>query len=101
MAIIKKMPGQKIIDGFKGTLDFYVHMGLNCVRSWPKSPGHDRSPPVQAGWPAFTWSVKNWPNLALVVKEAYNQQAQGTIMTGRDIFMKSYMKGDSLYLEDA
>lgn len=93
------MPGQKIINGFKGTLDYYVYMSLNCVRSWPSSPGHDRAPAVQAGWPAFTWSVKNWPNLSLVVKQAYEQLAQGTNMTGRDVFMKSYMKGDTLYLE--
>lgn len=89
----------KIISGFKGTLDFYVHDGLNCVRSWPRSPGHQRSPAVQAGWPAFTWAVKNWPNLALVVQQAYEHEATGTNMTGRDIFMKSYMKGDTLYLE--
>ena len=89
-----------VINGFKGTLDFYVHCGLNCVRSWPRSPGPHRALAVQAGWPAFTWSVKNWLNLAPIVQEAYRQLATGTKMTGRDIFMKSYMKGDTLYLGD-
>lgn len=94
------MPSLKVINGFKGVLDFYVHDGLACVRSWPRSPGPHRAPAVQAGWPAFTWSVKNWPNLSPIVQEAYRQLAAGTNMTARDIFMKSYMKGDTLYLED-
>ncbi len=91
MAIIAKLPGQAIIDGFKGTLDYYVYMGLNCVRSWPRSPGHERSPAVQAQWPAFTWAATNWKNLSSEVKEAYNLMASGTPLTGKDIFVKSYL----------
>jgi len=91
MAKITKMPGSAIINGFKGTLDFYVWKGINCVRRWPKSPGHDRSPAVEAAWDAFSWAASNWKELALPVKEAYNQMAQGTNLTGKDLFIKGYI----------
>lgn len=99
MAKITKLPGQDIIDGFKGVLDFYVYMGIPCVRSWPKSPGHDRAPAVQAQWLAFSWAAKNWANLSLEVKGTYNQLAVGTNMTGKDIFTKGFINGSTLYLE--
>ncbi|GAJ24730.1 unnamed protein product, partial [marine sediment metagenome] len=76
MAKITKMPGMAIVAGFKGTLDYYVHCGVNCVRSWPRSPGHDRAPAVEAQWAAFSWAASNWKELALPVKEAYNHMAQ-------------------------
>lgn len=93
MAIITKMPGQKIIDGFKGTLDYYVYMGLNCVRAWPRSPGHARAPLVEAQWPIFTQATKTWAYLSAPVKEAYNSMARGTRLTGREHFMQSYING--------
>ncbi len=80
-----------IINGYKGTLDYYVWMGINCVRKWPKSPGHDRSPAVEAQWGAFSWAASNWKELALPVKEAYNHMAQGTNLTGKDLFIKGYI----------
>lgn len=83
----------------KGVVDYYVYMGIPCARSWPRSPGHDRAPAVQAQWPAFTWAASNWSELSLEVKQAYNQLAVGTNMTGKDLFMKSFIKGDTLYLE--
>jgi len=94
------MPGTAIINGFKGTLDFYVHCGINCVRSWPRSPGHDRAPAVQAQWTAFAWAASNWNNLTPVIQDAYRQLAQGTNATPRDLFMRSFINGTTLYLED-
>lgn len=96
MAKITKLPGMDIISGFKGTLDFYVHMGQPCVRSWPKSPGHDRAPLVQAQWPAFTIASKAWAYLAPEVQSAYNRMSAGLRLTGRDIFIKSYIKSPLL-----
>lgn len=101
MAIITKLPAQNIISGFKGTLDFYVHCGIPCVRKWPRSPGHDRAPEVRKHWPAFTWAAKYWAYLSPEIKLAYNQLAVSTNMTGRDLFTKSYINGTTLYLEDA
>ncbi|GAI60499.1 unnamed protein product [marine sediment metagenome] len=99
MAKITKLPGTAIIGGFKGTLDFYVHDGQPCVRSWPRSPGHHRAPAVEAQWSAFAWAASNWKVLALPVKEAYNQMAQGTNLTGKDLFIKGYLTPLYVHLE--
>lgn len=96
MAKLKKLPGQAVIDGFKGTIDFYVWNGINCARSWPRSPGHDRAPAVEAQWPAFTWAAKNWQSLSEEVRQAYNRLAAGTNLTGRDLFVKGFIS--SLYV---
>ena len=87
-----------IINGLKGVIDFYVWKGIPCARSWPRSPGHDRAPAVEAGWPAFSWAASNWKNLDLETKEAYNQMAVSTNMTGRDLFMKTFINKASLGL---
>lgn len=98
MAKITKLPGLAIINGYKGTLDYYVWMGINCVRSWPRSPGHHRAPAVEAAWVAFSWAASNWKELALPVKEAYNQMAQGTNLTGKDLFIKNFITAQFLEL---
>lgn len=99
MAKLTKLPGQAVIDGMKGKVDYYLWMGIPCARSWPRSPGHNRAPTVQAQWPAFTWAAKNWQNLSPAIQEAYKDLAKGTMMTGRDLFIKSFINGSTLYLE--
>lgn len=91
MAVIKKLPSLAVIGGFKGKLDYYVHDGVPCVRSWPRSPGKRRSPSVEAQWPAFAWAAANWNSLSPYVQEAYNQTAQEMTMSGRDLFVKSFI----------
>lgn len=93
MAIIKEMVGERVISGFKGTLDFYYYKGIACVRAWPKSPGSNRSQAVQSGWPLFSYAAKEWRNLSPVVQRTYVQLAVGTALSGRDIFSRAYMKG--------
>ncbi|MBA7615166.1 hypothetical protein ES703_22443 [subsurface metagenome] len=100
MAKLTKLPGINIINGFKGTIDYYVWMGIPCARSWPKSPGHDRAPAVEAQWPAFTWASKSWQILSPEVIDAYRQMATGTNMTGRDLFIKSFLNGKTLILDE-
>ncbi|GAH95299.1 unnamed protein product [marine sediment metagenome] len=85
------MPEQAIIDGFKGTLDFYVHNTIPCVRSWPRSPGKRRAPAVEAQWPLFSWAAKNWDSLSDAMKQAYEETASEVFMTGRDLFTKSFI----------
>ena len=97
MARIKAMPAIKIIGGFKGVLDFYFWKGIPCVRAWPKSPIHSRSQAVQSTWPAFAYSAKAWYDLDPSLRELYNHQAAGTHMTGKDLFMRSYLSGAFKY----
>jgi len=91
VAKITKMPGMATVNGFKGVIDFYVHMGQACARKWPRSPGHDRAPAVEAKWPAFAWAASNWNSLSADIQDAYKRQAQGTNLTGRDLFVKGFI----------
>ncbi len=93
MAIIKEMIGEKIISGFKGTLDFYYYMGVPCVRRWPRSPGHLRSPEVMAGWAPFSYAVREWKNISPVVRRAYEELATGSGLSAYEMFIRSYMTG--------
>ncbi|KKL89593.1 hypothetical protein LCGC14_1913120 [marine sediment metagenome] len=93
MAKIKNMLGEKAISGFRGTLDFYYYMGIACVRRWPTSPGHRRTPAVQAGWQPFTEAVALWTTTPQYLRDLYQQMATGSGLTNRDLFIRSYMAG--------
>jgi len=71
MAVIKEMLGEKVIRGFKGVLDFYYWKGLACVRKWPASPGHKRSPAVMVGWAPFTQAVALWSLVPQNIRDEY------------------------------
>lgn len=101
MAKIKKLPGQAIIDGFKGTLDFYVYMGINCVRKWPRSPGHNRAPAVQTQWPAFAFAGSYYANLPAAIREAYAAMVKGSPYTGRDLFTSGYITRTTVRITEA
>lgn len=87
------MPSLAIIDGFKGSVDFYYWMGLPIARSWPKSPGRQRSPAVMAQWPLFTYVSREWANLSPAVQEAYKALAQRSGLNGRDLQTRGYLTG--------
>lgn len=93
MAILTALPSLDIISGFKGTIDFYLWMGIPVARSWPRSPGHDRAPAVEAQWPAFRIAATAWDNLDEATQDAYRHMAAGTDFTGRDMFARSYLSG--------
>lgn len=87
------LPEQSIIDGFKGTIDFYVWNGKNVARTWPRSPGHRRSLAVEAQWPVWTDAAKLWSQLSPEIQAAYNDMVAGTDFTGKDMFTRSYISG--------
>ncbi|GAH42548.1 unnamed protein product [marine sediment metagenome] len=93
MAKLTVMPQQAIIDGFKGSLDFYYWMGIPVVRAWPKSPGKARSPAVEAQWPLFTIAAQEWKKLSPIVQDAYRQLATNSGLTGRDMQVRAYITG--------
>lgn len=93
MAKLTTMPHQAIIDGLKGKIDFYLWMGIPVARKWPRSPGHERAPAVEATWPAFTIAVRAWSSLSPEIQAAYIETAHGTNMSGRDLQVKAYLSG--------
>jgi len=93
LAKIKALPGQKTIDGLKGKLDFYIHNGQPVVRMWPRSPGKERSPAVEAQWPSFSYAAQLWSQLSKPVQDAYNLMAISSGLSGRDLQVRSYLKG--------
>ena len=93
MAKIKVMPGKEVVSGFKGKLDYYVWMGIPCVRKWPRSPGGKRAPAVEAQWPLFSLSATLWNELSQEIRDAYETMASNTGLSGRDMFTRSYIAG--------
>lgn len=91
LAKLIALPEVAIINGFKGTIDFYVHDGQPCARRWPRSPGKRRSPAVEAQWLAFAWAAANWDALSPEVQLAYVTTAQEMSMSGRDLFVKAFI----------
>jgi len=93
VAKLLALPEQHIVSGFKGVIDFYEYLGIPVARRWPRSPGHKRSPAVQAQWPIFATAARLWSQMSPEVREAYNQQASGTALSGRDLSIKAYISG--------
>ncbi|MBA7532465.1 hypothetical protein ES705_24691 [subsurface metagenome] len=87
------LPHMDIIDGLKGSIDFYVHRGIPCARSWPKAPGKRRSEAVMAQWPAFSFATKEWKNLSKAVQDSYTQFSTDSGLCGRDLQIRAYLTG--------
>lgn len=99
MVKLLTLPDQAIIDGFKGTIDFYVHMGVPCCRKWPRKAHYIRSAAETETQIIFAAGVALWPQLSPEIQQAYNDMAVGTTVTGRDMFMRGYISGTLLYYQ--
>lgn len=103
MAKLTALPALDIIDGFKGVVDFYVNHqtcdpelkgpGIPCARRWPRSPGKRRAQAVEEQWPAFAYAAAHWSELDTEIQDAYRKMAEGTGLSGRDMFTRSYLTG--------
>ena len=104
MAKLTKLPDRSIIDGLKGTLDFYtLHLnptlseGIPCCRSWPRFDPDKltaASKAAAATFGAISSLLKSLPDNLV---EAYRLQASGTRLTWRDLAIRSYLNGDMVY----
>lgn len=93
MVVLKSFVGRKIIDGFKGKLDFYIHDGVQCVRSWPRSQGKSQTPTSIAQWPMFTYASQSWMEISPFVREAYFAICAECGLHAKDWFMRGYITG--------
>lgn len=87
------MPQQSIIDSLKGKLDFYYWKGIPCVRSWPRWPPRDPTPPEKANQDTFSYINKLYITLPDAIKQTYIDQAASTSLTSKDLFVKLYYLG--------
>ncbi len=93
MARLTKMPELDIISGFKGTIDFYLYMGVPVARAWPRSPGHIRTAAVMEQWAPFKVAAGTWARIEKVWKDAYIHMAQSSGLSARDLSTKAYLSG--------
>jgi hypothetical protein len=96
MAKLAVLPDQDIISGFKGTLDFYVFLGIPCARSWPQPPKLPRTAKVQEQWPIFTTASTAWLATDDESRAAMLKMTSGSTMSGRDLATKLYINGKNL-----
>lgn len=103
MAKLKALPELNKISGFRGKVDYYLYhptcnpelkgAGIPCARRWPRSPGPKRAPLVEAQWSTFTYASQHWSELSEEIQDSYRKMAEGTGLTGRDMFTRSYLTG--------
>ena len=93
MVKLKRLPAQHIIDGFKGSTDFYEYMGIPCARSWPRPPTEPRSLAVQAGWIPFSYINRIAASLPPLIIQAYKDMATGSNAHWKDYLTRAYIMG--------
>ena len=100
MAKVGALPGTDIVDAFRGKLDFYDWCNLHIVRSWPRSPGRNRSAAVVASQQPFTYINKLASTLPADVIEPYKQMASDSGLSWKDYLNRLYINAsirDNMY----
>lgn len=101
MAKIKKLPSKAVIDGFKGTLDFYVHRGISCVRMWPRYDESRTTAATKAARIPFAYISTITKTLPDNIVEAYQALASPTRLTWKDAVIRCYLNGNAVYPNSA
>jgi len=97
MARLANLPAQDIIDTFKGTLDYYVHRGIPCVRSWPRPPTGPRSPAVQEQYELWGHASRVWADQDETLHDAQRHMTTGGTMSGRDLSAVLFLNATTMY----
>jgi len=104
MAKLTKLPDKSIIDGLKGSLDFYtLHLnptlseGIHCCRSWPRFDPEKLTEASKAAAAVFGYISSLLSSLPDNLVQAYRSQTSGTRLTWRDLAIRSYLNGDMVY----
>lgn len=96
MAVLEQLPAQYIIDGLRGTVDFYCYKGKFVARRWPRSPGKNRTTPVLAGSDRFTYIQQMGKELPKDIIEDYQRMASGTPYVWRDWMTRLFLAGHKI-----
>lgn len=87
MAKVSALPSLEVIGALKGVLDYYYWKGIPCVRKWPHTPMSHRTQASLDSAQLFGQIAQGWALVGGWVKDLYNQMAEGTPRTGRDLYM--------------
>lgn len=93
MAIITALPSRQVIDGFKGTIDFYLWRGIPCVRKWPIWRKRKAHPAELANQQQFAAIQRAWKYVDGTSRQAFQDMAAGTGLTARDVYTRAAVKG--------
>lgn len=103
MTKLPQLPAQSIIDGYKGTLDFYLlHLnpsdeaGMACVRTWPRYNPEAYSEASKVMQPFFAYINQMAAYISPEVKEAYVVMAGGTSLSWKDMMIRCYLNQELL-----
>ena len=96
MAKLARLPEADIINGFKGVLDYYVWLGIPCVRKWPRYKPRTPNPQEALNQSIFKTAVDEWNLLSEYVRQGYITMAAGSTLSGRDMFIKMYLNSKSI-----
>lgn len=93
MVKIAEMPAQHLIDGWKGTIDFFIYKGQPVARSWPHwHPRKPTEPELQAQI-AFGYVNQMAHALPPYIIDQYRRMAASSQCSWKDIFVRGYLYG--------
>lgn len=93
MVVLKKLPSQAIVDGFKGTVDFYMYKDTACARSWPRYYPRDPTAPERANQDAFAYVNQVARDLPVFIVDQYKRMAASTPFSWKDLIVRAYISG--------
>ncbi|KKM18706.1 hypothetical protein LCGC14_1663020 [marine sediment metagenome] len=93
MARLSALPARAIVDGFKGTVDFYMYKDTAVARAWPKWTPREPWPAEGANQQAFAYINRVARDLPVYIIDQYKIMAAGTPFTWKDLLVRSYMRG--------
>ena len=95
MAKLEALPSQGIIDGFRGSVDFYYYLGIPVARKWPRSPGKTRTPKVEATAQQFAWVQQSLKSASPAIIQSWKDMHPEAPFTWRDWATRQTLAGAS------
>lgn len=102
MTVINALPAMSIIDGFRGTLDFYVlcrggAAKTAVVRKWPVTPRSSMTSGTIRAQGPFAAAAIAITKVDQETKDLYSEMAGNTSYTWKDVAMSLYINSSKIY----
>jgi len=93
MALLAAMPSQDVIDGLRGSVDFYRWCNLVIARSWPHYTPENMTARTKAQATAFAYLLSQTNSLPAHVVESWEWLASQSKLAWRDWMARAYLGG--------